>query len=98
MITPAWRVSFVPSARHAQGWNLFTQEPETFATRVEVLAGVAAGRREPLQRSVYLFVEGVSRDLGDLLKDFGAAGADEAMLVVMNPTRDSILDLARKVL
>jgi len=47
---------------------------------------------------VYLFVEGVSRDLGDLLKDFGAAGADEAMLVVMNPTRDSILDLARKVL
>ncbi|MDQ3381883.1 MAG: LLM class flavin-dependent oxidoreductase [Actinomycetota bacterium] len=88
------------AARHAQGWNLFTQEPETFATRVEVLAGVAAaaGRREPLQRSVYLFAERVSRDLGDLLKDFEAAGAEEAMLVVMNPTGDSILDLARKVL
>jgi alkanesulfonate monooxygenase SsuD/methylene tetrahydromethanopterin reductase-like flavin-dependent oxidoreductase (luciferase family) len=87
-------------ARHAQGWNLFTQEPETFEASVEVLKSVeaATGRNKPLERSVYLFVERTSGDLRGLLKDFEAAGAEEVMLVVMKPNRDSILSLASQVL
>lgn len=88
------------AARHAQGWNLFTQQPDEFAARVHDLAGVeaSAGREEPLGRSVYFFVERVERDLRDVVEEFEAAGAEEAMLVVMNPSRDAILDVARKVL
>lgn len=87
------------AAWHAHGWNLFTQDPDEFAKRVEILAGVekAIDRREPLARSVYLFVERVSRELVDVLNDFESVGAEEAMLVVSNPTSDSILELARRV-
>lgn len=88
------------AARHARGWNLFTQKPEEFATRAKVLASIeaAAPRREPLEKSVYLFAERVKGDLRDTLKDFEAAGADEAMIVVMKPSRDAIFDLAKQVL
>jgi len=88
------------AARHAQGWNLFTQEPEKFAAGVADLKTVVAtsGRKEPLARSVYFFVERANRDLRVLVEDFEAAGADEAMLVVMRPNRDSIVSLARQVL
>jgi hypothetical protein len=58
----------------------------------------ATGRNKPLERSVYLFVERTSGDLRGLLKDFEAAGAEEVMLVVMKPNRDSILSLASQVL
>lgn len=88
------------AARHAWGWNVFTQEPEEFAKRAEMLAGVeaAAPHREPLQRSVYLFAERVKGDLRDTLKDFEAAGADEAMVVVMKPSRDAIFNFAQQIL
>ena len=88
------------AARHAQGWNLFTQDPDAFAERVSVLKGVEAssGRSEPLPRSVYLFVDRTPRELRELLTDFEMAGAEEAMLVILHPTADSIRDLARRVL
>jgi len=88
------------AARHAQGWNLFTQDPDDFTKRVELVAAVEAevGRRDPLLRSVYLFADRVSRDLVDVLNDFERAGAEEAMLVVLNPTRESVVALARTVL
>lgn len=87
------------AARHAQGWNLFTQEPEEFAARVGTLAEVqdSTGRRVPLARSVYLFAERVTGSLRDALQDFEAAGAEEATLVVMKPSSEAILDLARRV-
>ena len=87
-------------ARHARGWNLFTQDPETYAASAAALKTVeaATGRSKPLERSVYLFVERTKGDLRGLLKDFEAAGAEEAMLVVMRPDRESILSLARQVL
>jgi hypothetical protein len=88
------------AVRRAQGWNLFTQDPEEFRRRVEVVASVEAmqGRSEPLPRSVYLFMDRVERDLHRVLAEFEAAGAEEAMLVVMRPRGESILDLARHVL
>jgi alkanesulfonate monooxygenase SsuD/methylene tetrahydromethanopterin reductase-like flavin-dependent oxidoreductase (luciferase family) len=88
------------AARHAQGWNLFTQEPDEFADRSEVLAAVeaSAGRDVPLQRSVYFFTDRVRGALRNALERFERVGADEAMLVVMNPSRGAILDLARQVL
>lgn len=88
------------AARHAQGWNLFTQDPEEFGRRVEVLTGIerSIGRRKSLARSVYLFVERVDRDLPDALTAFERAGADEAMLAVLHPTRDAVLQLARRVM
>ncbi len=88
------------AARHAYGWNLFTQDADDFARRVEVLATVEAqiSRREPLARSVYFFADRTKRDLSEVLRDFAAAGAEEAMLVVMNPSRGAILELARQVL
>lgn len=88
------------AARHAQGWNLYTQEPEKFASSAAELKAVVAaiGRQDPLAQSVYLFVDRMNRDLRDSMKDFEAAGADEAMLVVMRPNRDSIRNLARRVL
>lgn len=88
------------AARYAQGWNLFTQEPETFASKAAELSSVVAemGRKSVLERSVYFFVERANRDLRVLLNDFKAAGADEAMLVVMHPSRDSVLSLASQVL
>jgi hypothetical protein len=54
-------------------------------------------RREPLATSVYLFVERVARDLHQLLTEFEAAGAEEAMLVVRDPSAESIVDLAHHV-
>lgn len=88
------------AVRHAQGWNLFTQEPEEFRRRVEVVAEVeeVLGRAEPLLRSVYFFIDRVERDLQSVLNEFRAAGAKEMMLVVMKPTGKSIHDLARHVL
>jgi alkanesulfonate monooxygenase SsuD/methylene tetrahydromethanopterin reductase-like flavin-dependent oxidoreductase (luciferase family) len=86
------------AVRYAQGWNLFTQDPETFAARVAVLAQIetAIDRREKLPRSVYFFVESAGRDLRKLVQAFEAVGADELMLVVRNPSAESILDLARQ--
>lgn len=88
------------AARHAQGWNLYTQYPETFAAKAAELENVAAatGLVGPLERSVYFFVERVNGDLRALLDDFAAAGADEAILVVMHPNRGTIAKLARQVL
>lgn len=88
------------AVRRAQGWNLFTQDPEEFRRRVEVVAIVEAMkvRAEPLTRSVYLFVDRVQRELRSVLAEFQAAGAEEVMLVVMRPSGDSIRDLARHVL
>ena len=88
------------AVRHAQGWNLFTQEPDVFASRVKVLADAetAAGRAGLLSKSVYLFVDRVDRELSGILKDFETAGAEEAILVVMKPSAESIRDLARRVL
>lgn len=88
------------AARHAQGWNMFTQKPEEFAARVKVLADVqtSTGRRTPLPRSVYLFAERVRGHLRDALEDFKAAGAEEAMLVITKPNRLAIRDLAHQVL
>ncbi len=42
---------------------------------------------------MYLFVDRVSRKLVDVLNDFESVGAEEAMLVLENPTSDSILEL-----
>ncbi len=88
------------AARHAQGWNLFTQEPRDFEARLEVLRTIenATGRTAPLPASVYLFVHRVNRDVPDVLVELESAGADEVMLVVMNPRRKSIDELARRVL
>lgn len=88
------------AARHAAGWNLFTQEPAEYAAHVELLREVerAADRHEPLSRSVYLFTDRVRGPVRETLHAFEAAGAEEAQLVVMRPTRDAILDLARQVL
>jgi alkanesulfonate monooxygenase SsuD/methylene tetrahydromethanopterin reductase-like flavin-dependent oxidoreductase (luciferase family) len=88
------------AARHAQGWNLFTQEPDTFASRLELLAHAeaAAGRAKPLSKSVYLFADRVDRELGGVLNDFETRGADEAILVVQKPSAASIRNLARQVL
>jgi alkanesulfonate monooxygenase SsuD/methylene tetrahydromethanopterin reductase-like flavin-dependent oxidoreductase (luciferase family) len=88
------------AVRHAQGWNLLTQEPEEFRRRVEVVASVEAmqGRAEALSRSVYFFIDRVVRDLKSVLAEFQAAGAEEMMLVVMRSTGESIRDLARNVL
>lgn len=88
------------AVRHAQGWNLFTQDPDEFARRVEILSRVEMemDRRDPLTRSVYLFVDRVERDLVVMLDDFTSVGAEEVALVVLDPNRDSILELARRVL
>lgn len=88
------------AVRHAQGWNLFTQEPEEFGRRVELVARVEAaqGRTQPLPKSVYLFVDRVHGDLHRVLADFEAVGAEEAMLVAMRPRGESILNLARQLL
>jgi alkanesulfonate monooxygenase SsuD/methylene tetrahydromethanopterin reductase-like flavin-dependent oxidoreductase (luciferase family) len=88
------------AARDAQGWNLFTQDPEAFAAAAATLKEVeaATGRNESIARSVYLFVERAGRDLRGLLEDFEAAGAEEAMLVLMKPNRESVLGLAHEVL
>jgi len=84
----------------AQGWNLFKQEPDVFASRVKVLADAetAAGRAGLLSKSVYLFVDRVDRELSGILKDFRTAGAEEAILVVTNPSARSVRDLGRRVL
>jgi hypothetical protein len=88
--------------RYAQGWNLFTYDPVEFAKQVEVLARLEAmcGRENPLARSVYLIVERVSPDiqLRDLLAEFEAAGAEEAMLVLLEPGAKPIHKLASRVL
>lgn len=88
------------AARHAHGWNLYTQDPEAFATKADELKSVVAatGREDRLERSVYFFVERVNRALPALLNDFEAAGADEAVLVVMRPDRDAIAKVTRLVL
>lgn len=87
------------AARYAQGWNLFTQEPETFAARVDVLAQIEAsiGRAEQLARSAYFFVERDGRDLPRLVEAFQAVGADEVVLVLRKPSPESILTLARRL-
>ena len=88
------------AVRHADGWNLFTQDPETFATKTDELQTVIAalGRKELVRRSVYFFVERANRDLRALIDDFESAGAAEAVLVVMHPNADAITNLARQVL
>jgi alkanesulfonate monooxygenase SsuD/methylene tetrahydromethanopterin reductase-like flavin-dependent oxidoreductase (luciferase family) len=88
------------AVRWAQGWNLFTQEPDVFARRVNVLAAAeaAAGRTAPLSRSVYLFVDRVDRELSEVLAEFERAGGDEAVLVVAKPSAESIRDVARRAL
>ena len=88
------------AARHAHGWNLYTQDPKAFATKADEVKSIVAatGREDRLERSVYFFVEQVSRELPALLNDFEAAGADEAVLVVKRPNREAIAQLARQVL
>lgn len=87
------------AARRAQSWNLFTAQPAVFAARARDLDKVEAehgGVR--LSRSVYLFIDRVVGDIGSLLGQFAALGADEAMLVVTRPTPAAIHGLAREVL
>lgn len=88
------------AARHAEGWNCFTQEPKEFAALVDALGDMEASvrRGEPLRRSVYFFVDRVNGQLSKAVDQFMRAGADEAMLVVTNASREAILDLARQVL
>ena len=87
------------AARHGQGWNLYTQEPDAFATHVRELEEVEGSHPGVyLSRSVYLFANRVRGDIRSLPAEFAAAGADEAMLVVMQPSSAAILELARKVL
>jgi alkanesulfonate monooxygenase SsuD/methylene tetrahydromethanopterin reductase-like flavin-dependent oxidoreductase (luciferase family) len=88
------------AVRHAKGWNLFTQDPQIFKEKVVVLESIeaSAARNEPLQKSVYLFVDRTGPDLPRVLKDFEECGAVEAMLVVRRPTRDAILKLGSEVL
>lgn len=100
IIGGASRALMEVAARRALGWNLFTQKPEAFAALVATLKEVEAAtdRNQPLARSVYLYVERADRDLRGLLTELEAAGAEEAMLVLMRPNRESIFGLAREVL
>lgn len=87
------------AVRYAQGWNLFTQDPEVFSARVAVLTQIEAAmeRPKPLARSVYLFLEHAGRDPRGLVEAFEAVGADELMFVLRRPSADSIRTLARQV-
>ena len=93
------RTMMEAAVRHHAGWNLFTQDPGGFR--------VASGQLEKfeaemdaarLSRSVYFFVDRIAGDLHDSLRRFEAAGAGEAMLVVMSPTAAAVSELARRVL
>jgi alkanesulfonate monooxygenase SsuD/methylene tetrahydromethanopterin reductase-like flavin-dependent oxidoreductase (luciferase family) len=88
------------AVRRAQGWNLYTQDPDKFIELREIVerAETAHRRTEPLHKSVYLFVDEVEGSLPSLVTQFQAAGADEAMLVVIRPNAESIRRLARQVL
>ena len=90
------------AVKHAQGWNLFTHDPGIYASRSAVLADVEAsvGRGRRLARSVYLIVDRLPRgtSLRRLLDDFEAAGADEAMLVLLDASDAAVRELAVRVL
>lgn len=87
------------AVRHAEGWNFFTQQPDEFAARVDVVTEVetSTARQLPLQRSVYFFVDRIEGSLRDTVDNFERAGADEAVLAVVSPNRDVILDVARQL-
>ena len=90
------------AVRHAQGWNLFTDDPEIFARRAAVLASVEAseGRGRRLSRSVYIIIDRLPRAISvrRLLEEFEAAGAEEAMLVLLAAGEASVRELAATVL
>jgi alkanesulfonate monooxygenase SsuD/methylene tetrahydromethanopterin reductase-like flavin-dependent oxidoreductase (luciferase family) len=88
------------AVRRAQGWNLYTQDPEKFIELREVVERAEAAHRriEPLHKSVYLFVDEVEGSLPGLLTQLERAGADEVVLVVLRPNAGSIRRLARRVL
>ena len=87
---------------HAQGWNLFTHDPTVYASRSAIVAAVEAaeggGRR--LSRSVYMIVDRLPGDMSlrKLLGEFEAAGAEEAMLVLLDAGDAPVRQLADRVL
>ncbi len=90
------------AVRHAQGWNLFTHDPAIYASRSAVLADVEAseGRGRRLARSVYFIIDRLPRDISlrRLLEEFEAAGAEEAMLVLLDAGDAPVRKLAARVL
>ena len=90
------------AVRHAQGWNLFTHDPGIYASRSAVLADVEAseGRGRPLARSVYFIIDRLPRDISlrTLLQEFETAGAEEAMLVLLDAGDAPVRALAARVL
>ena len=90
------------AVRHAQGWNLFTHGPGIYASRSPVLADVEAseGRGRRLARSVYFNIGRMPRDISlrTLLEELEAAGAEEAMLVLLDAGDAPVRALAARVL
>lgn len=88
--------------RYAQGWNLFTHEPDVFGSRVEMLASMeaSAGRSQPLAKSAYFIVERLPEGihLRGLLEKFEAVGAEEAVLVLLEPGDEAVRRLAMRAL
>ena len=88
------------AVKHAQGWNLFTDDPETYATRSAVLAGLEASTGRHLTRSVYLITDRLpaGTSIRNLLEQFEVAGAEEAMLVMLEAGDAAVRQLAARVL
>jgi alkanesulfonate monooxygenase SsuD/methylene tetrahydromethanopterin reductase-like flavin-dependent oxidoreductase (luciferase family) len=87
------------AVRYADGWNLFTNDPEAFAIQVQGIAELEAvsTRSRPLQRSAYFFVDSQAGDLRKVVEAFEAVGADELMLVIRRPSAEAVLTLARQL-
>lgn len=90
------------AVRHAQGWNLFTHDPRIYASRSAVVADVEAARGggKRLSRSVYMIIDRLPGDISlrKLLGEFEAAGAEEAMLVLLDAGDAPVRRLADRAL
>jgi alkanesulfonate monooxygenase SsuD/methylene tetrahydromethanopterin reductase-like flavin-dependent oxidoreductase (luciferase family) len=90
------------AARHADSWNISTQDPNEFAERAAALDAICSSisRARPLGRTAQVFVGGLSPGaLTDAVTRFEEAGAD-SLVFVLAETRgaDAVRDLARVVI